>query len=243
MSQFYGLRREVEGDGNESDMSTVSLWDMKTKRHQKSVSLFQPKQLVGAYNTIFVRTETALVVLDTSTMLSVDVTFDRACEMPEQTALWLNKELHNISVLASRKITRVTPQGENVELYRMVFTADNKVYLLDRPCLNSDDAQAPLNVTTEVVIAGRATEACYISEQVGFVIVVTLNEETDMNYRDHLYWYSTRGELRGVLPFLGKGPHSLYSVYLSGDENQAETEGWYLYFTDGHGAICCIKLH
>ncbi|XP_077984009.1 uncharacterized protein LOC144438730 [Glandiceps talaboti] len=239
-SLLFGLI--IDGVDGVDEMGRVVAHDMKHDGKWNSVDLFQPRQLVAGYNTIFIRTETALVLLDAPTLLSVEVTFNKLDSHNDLSGQWLNKELQNIDVLASRKITRLDPSGQEVDLYRLVFTADTKVYLLDRSCQNSDEGPAPLNVTTEVDIGGIAKEAHYISEEVGFVVAVTLNEEEDTFYKEYLYWYSNHGNLRGVLPFLGKGPHNFYSVHLSGKEGQLETQGWYLYFTDGYGAICCTKL-
>ncbi|XP_070553711.1 uncharacterized protein [Ptychodera flava] len=198
-------------------------------------------------NTLLIKTSSNHVLaIDAKTLQHLPVTADDDAESktaPSSGGIFATEdEIRQCEVMAYKDcMTLLSHCRTTVRrfLLNIETSHSNHLILLER---SANDERDKLSVLCEVKVPGRPTEANYVSQDAGFVVVATLNHPDDKPYRDHLYWYSTRGELRGVLPFLGKGPHSLYSVYLSGDENQAETEGWYLYFTDGHGAICAAKL-
>ena len=74
------------------------------------------------------------------------------------------------------------------------------------------------------------------------------------SFRTDIYWLSTRGSLLGMLPCLGSGKRSFFSISLPPKipskclENKSEIlekeyeGGMYVYFDDGTGGICCIRL-
>ena len=85
----------------------------------------------------------------------------------------------------------------------------------------------------------------------GFVVSATVfKSKTDSYYRENLYWFDTSGDLIAIHPFIGGGHHGFLPVYLK-DPAQEDDDGvkggdregtWHLYFADGLGALCCIKL-
>ena len=67
--------------------------------------------------------------------------------------------------------------------------------------------------------------------------------------RMDLYWLSPVGTLLGLLPCLGPDHRSFFSVTLSPlssnmdlPNTDKEPGGTYVYFDDGLGGICCIRL-
>ena len=76
--------------------------------------------------------------------------------------------------------------------------------------------------------------------------------EPDMHdnfHEDNIYQFNYRGEVVGILPGLGKGPHSFLPVYLEPCQEAANIypemnfnePAWYVYCTDGHGGISCFR--
>lgn len=69
------------------------------------------------------------------------------------------------------------------------------------------------------------------------------------SFRMELYLLSFDGSLLGILPSLGKGYHSFFSVALPpcyADPLDKESEevyagGVHVYFNDGLGGICCLR--
>ena len=70
--------------------------------------------------------------------------------------------------------------------------------------------------------------------------------------RQDLHWLDNNGDLRGYLPLLGDGPHSFCSACFSRPPNKESIktasssdqfkEGLHVFFADGHGAICSVRL-
>ena len=82
------------------------------------------------------------------------------------------------------------------------------------------------------------------------------------HFREEVYWLSESGQLLGVLPSVGKGPHGFFSANLppkssssphnmsgaailkddaSCDDDDDNSEGLYIYFNDGMGGIVCLR--
>ena len=82
------------------------------------------------------------------------------------------------------------------------------------------------------------------------------------HFREEIYWLSESGQLLGVLPSMGKGPHGFFSATLdpksssslhkrsggailkddasTGDCND-DGGGLYVFFNDGMGGIVCLR--
>ena len=68
-------------------------------------------------------------------------------------------------------------------------------------------------------------------------------------FREDVYWLSESGKLLGMLPCLGEGPRSFVSATLdanpalqeNGEFQEDDGGGLYVFFSDGHGGICCIR--
>ena len=81
------------------------------------------------------------------------------------------------------------------------------------------------------------------------------------HFREEVYWLSESGQLLGVLPALGKGPHGFFSATLSSrpslpvghatptaglgavtpTEDDSDDGGLYVFFSDGMGGIVCLR--
>jgi len=98
-------------------------------------------------------------------------------------------------------------------------------------------------------------EHSVLSVSDGFLVVGSIMSQEDAYHHSQLYHFSYSGELLGLLHGLGPGPHNLTPIHLASPE-EADTDistmspqqqamvrepGWYVYFTDGHGGICCFK--
>ena len=81
------------------------------------------------------------------------------------------------------------------------------------------------------------------------------------HFREEVYWLSESGQLLGVLPSVGKGPHGFFSATLgpkssnslhkrngaatflkddAGCDND-DSGGLYVFFNDGMGGIVCLR--
>ena len=83
------------------------------------------------------------------------------------------------------------------------------------------------------------------------------------HFREEIYWLSESGQLLGILPAVGKGPHGFFSTVL--DKSKLSTthtapqpvvgemqkdqkdcgddddRGLYVFFNDGMGGIACLR--
>lgn len=77
---------------------------------------------------------------------------------------------------------------------------------------------------------------------VGYIVVASQFSD---RFRSDLYWLSSGGLLKGMLPCLGYGNHCIFSTHLSKKETETKMYegGTYVYFHDGHGGICCIRIN
>ena len=78
----------------------------------------------------------------------------------------------------------------------------------------------------------------------GHIVVTSMVKEC---CREEMYWLNTEGRLLGVIPSLGCGPHYFLPLFQEKDgqlvQAYSETVGdVLLYYTDGHGAVCCARL-
>ena len=81
----------------------------------------------------------------------------------------------------------------------------------------------------------------YFSE--GLFVTTSIQKPCANHYREHLLHINYAGQCVGILGFLGEGPHEFYPVYRQQEEGEDKgVEGWYVYFLDGHGAVCCVKV-
>ncbi|XP_071805483.1 uncharacterized protein [Asterias amurensis] len=152
--------------------------------------------------------------------------------------------------------------------FRVILGVANHVFVLQRakqsPKAPDEECPiitppGPVTLITEVLVPGVPTEACFINRMAGFVVTASIFESSKLPlYRENLYWFDLNGHIRGIHPFLGQGPHGFYAVHLNEPNNMnagrveqvsvgkgadGDRGVWYLYFTDGLGGICCIKLH
>ena len=84
------------------------------------------------------------------------------------------------------------------------------------------------------------------------------------HFREEVYWLSESGQLLGVLPSIGHGPHGFFSATLGpsskpssllhpgsrrvgnskedmDDVSDTDDSGLYVFFNDGMGGIVCLR--
>ena len=79
------------------------------------------------------------------------------------------------------------------------------------------------------------------------------------HFREEVYWLSESGQLLGVLPAVGKGPHGFFSAILANSKSSSSSVvspsvagvvqeedadgdgGLYVFFNDGMGGIACLR--
>lgn len=83
----------------------------------------------------------------------------------------------------------------------------------------------------------------------GYLVSASIFRNKDGPYRENLYHFDHRGQLLGILPSLGRGPRSMFSVFLPGDldlsakhSGRIGQKGWHVYMRDGHDGIICVFL-
>ena len=93
------------------------------------------------------------------------------------------------------------------------------------------------HATVNVVVAINASST-------GHIVVSSLVKDQT---REEMYWLAEEGQLRGIVAGLRHEPHSFLALAqaetgeLMPHDGGLETD-ILLYFNDGQGAICCIKL-
>ncbi len=84
----------------------------------------------------------------------------------------------------------------------------------------------------------------FVASSTGHIVVSSLVKDQT---REEMYWLAEDGRLRGIVAGLGHEPHSFLALdqaetgELMPHDGGLETDVL-LYFNDGQGAICCIKL-
>lgn len=108
---------------------------------------------------------------------------------------------------------------------------------------------SPITVTSAVSLSGQPKDVCFLSESAGYLVSASIFNSTGEFYRENLYHFDHCGQLLGVLLSLGRGPRSMYPVYLPGDPDLSARysdlcgqEGWHVYMRDGHDGIICVYL-
>lgn len=93
-------------------------------------------------------------------------------------------------------------------------------------------------------VADASQQSCFFL--LGYII--STSNFVD-HFREELYWLSVNGQLQGILPCLGMGPRSFFSVTLplgckggSNIKDGKDEHAHFLYFNDGQGAITCVHL-
>ncbi|XP_046372005.2 uncharacterized protein LOC124146019 isoform X2 [Haliotis rufescens] len=135
---------------------------------------------------------------------------------------------------------RVLPgTGDGSKQYGTAVAADNHLLLFQ-------GREAEVGVC--IAVPGHAKEFCWVNRDVGFLVSVSLQDPSQVNYRETLYHYNYRGELLAVLPFLGPGPRNMFPALLPGTREAAAHDpllgkpGWYVFLRDGHEGIMGTRL-
>ncbi|VDI11955.1 Hypothetical predicted protein [Mytilus galloprovincialis] len=152
---------------------------------------------------------------------------------------------HNINIHLLE--TKMTKTDEGI-IYRIVLHAETLLLVMEISEQQSSQFYEA-SITTAIHLPGYPTDFCFVSRNAGFLVSWRHEKEIVHKYsRQHLFHFSTEGQLLGTIPFLGDSPFSFFPVFLDGDPNIQEkypgygTPGWYVYMRDGHGGILCIKL-
>ncbi|XP_038054824.1 uncharacterized protein LOC119727014 [Patiria miniata] len=125
---------------------------------------------------------------------------------------------------------------------------------------------SPVTIIAKIMVPGVPTEACYLSQLDGFVVTVSLFQDKELPfYRENLYWFDINGCVQGIHPFIGPGPHCMFATELkqtppdvkepqvlasgksgrtslTSERDNMQEKQWHIFFADGLGALCCIKL-
>ncbi|CAC5399341.1 unnamed protein product [Mytilus coruscus] len=133
-------------------------------------------------------------------------------------------------------------------IYKIVLHAETFLLVLEISEQQSNQFYEA-SVTIAIHLPGYPTDFCFVSRNAGFLVSWRHDKEISYMYsRQHLFHFSTEGQLLGTIPFLGDSPFSFSPVFLDGDPSIQEkypgygTAGWYVYMRDGHGGILCVKL-
>ncbi|XP_052073415.1 uncharacterized protein LOC127711415 [Mytilus californianus] len=152
---------------------------------------------------------------------------------------------HNISIHLLE--TKIIKTDESI-IYRIVLHAETLLLVIEISEQQSNQFYEA-SITTAIHLPGYPTDFCSVSRNAGFLVSWRHDKEISHKYsRQHLFHFSTEGQLLGTIPFLGDSPFSFFPVFLDGDPNILEkypgygTPGWYVYMRDGHGGILCVKL-
>ncbi|VDH98621.1 Hypothetical predicted protein [Mytilus galloprovincialis] len=152
---------------------------------------------------------------------------------------------HNINIHLLE--TKITKTDESI-IYRIVLHAKTLLLVIEISEQQSNQFYEA-SITTAIHLPGYPTDFCFVSRNAGFLVSWRHEKEIVHKYsRQHLFHFSTDGQLLGTIPFLGDSPFSFSPIFLDGDPNIQEkypgygTPGWYVYMRDGHGGILCVKL-
>ncbi|XP_033632291.1 uncharacterized protein LOC117293917 [Asterias rubens] len=234
--------------------SVVSM-DFKTKKQRYSRRLFaEITTLAVAQNILFILTHEGLYALNVDTLEPIVVIHHskqhdaNGSGSNDAGLLLFAPNATYLEVLGSHEVSLTVGGGQ----YYLTFLAiENHVLSLRRRKTGDDGVSSDVIEVWDIMVPGKPTELCYISEQAGFVVSATVfSNKTDRYYRENLYWFSTTGDLIAIHPFLGGRRHGFLPVYLNDPavEGAVDEKGsnaqrvWHLYFADGLGALCCIKL-
>eukprot|EP00118_Oscarella_pearsei_P023524 m.282640 g.282640 ORF g.282640 m.282640 type:complete len:1082 (+) comp40659_c0_seq20:48-3293(+) len=101
-----------------------------------------------------------------------------------------------------------------------------------------------VTVQCNVELPSAPSEACLLPGTAGLLVATGLFHPADDEFTEQLFWLSLNGELRGVFPVLGAGPHCFFplSVRLQVGNTDESSTVLNVYFYDGRGAICCMPL-
>jgi hypothetical protein len=100
-----------------------------------------------------------------------------------------------------------------------------------------------VTVNCTVELPGVPTEVRLLPGCRGALVTTGLFMSDDPDFTEQLLWLSITGELKGILPILGLGPHAFFPLSLRPKPDlQVKRSGLHIYFCDGRGGICCAAL-
>ena len=139
--------------------------------------------------------------------------------------------------------------GSESKMWHVVLGLDDHVVIVQ--LYSGRTLHDALVYSCVVQVPGAPMEACYIGEDIGFLVTshVRSHEHEVYAYHEELYQFNNRGRLIGILPYLGRGPHQFLPLRLTGSEEAAKRisdptladTAWRIFCFDGYGAVCCIK--
>ncbi|XP_038053043.1 uncharacterized protein LOC119725636 [Patiria miniata] len=174
----------------------------------------------------------------------------------------LHGESHRLDILSTDTFLKRSTEGgcELVLHTRVILGVLNHVLILERENCSQDPDQRYLHhveVVADIRIPGMPEEAHFISKHAGLVVAASVFEyPSDPYYRASLYWFSMEGVIKAIHPILGPPPYCFKAIPISKPEGAGLSDGkmggesdthvktrrWHLFFADGLGALCCIKL-
>ncbi|XP_071792593.1 uncharacterized protein [Asterias amurensis] len=234
--------------------STIRVWNTQGSTEiVKTTPVVE--DLIVTQDMVFISQPPNILVLDSITLepLHVQTRIQGCASVTNTDGILVRDQWRFMSVLATTDCSKVSPDDGNKKIVytRVILGAANHLLILEKQKVSSDSGTNPhlVDVVTDILIPGIPREACYISKRAGFVVAASHEDFfQDPYYRENLYWFSVSGVIQGIHPMLGKSPHCLYAVPLQTKDDTTPGEDarrekcWHLFFDDGLGALCCIKL-
>lgn len=189
-----------------------------------------------------------LLFVDSQTLLPIRVTVhSRAFAL-----ILENLYIYEVSNYLKVQGEKSFRDANNCEFVRAAILLDNKLVIIKtdpEACGVEAEDWSPITVTSAVSLSGQPKDVCFLSESAGYLVSASIFNSTGEFYRENLYHFDHSGQLLGVLLSLGRGPRSMYPVYLPGDPDLSARyndlcgqEGWHVYMRDGHDGIICVYL-
>lgn len=189
-----------------------------------------------------------LLFVDSQTLLPIRVTVhSRAFAL-----ILENLYIYEVSNYLKVQGEKSFRDANNCEFVRAAILLDNKLVIIKtdpEACGVEAEDWSPITVTSAVSLSGQPKDVCFLSESAGYLVSASIFNSTGEFYRENLYHFDHCGQLLGVLLSLGRGPRSMYPVYLPGDPDLSARyndlcgqEGWHVYMRDGHDGIICVYL-
>ena len=235
--------------------STIRVWNTQGSTEiVKTTPVVE--DLIVTQDVVFVVQAPNILVLDSITLepLHVQTRIQGCASVTNTDGILVRDEWRFMTVLATSDCLKVSPDDGNKKIActRVILGAANHVLILEKKKVSCDSGlnPHPVDIVADILIPGIPREVYYISKGAGLVVAASLYEDVskDPYYRENLYWFSVSGVIQGIHPMLGKSPHCFYAVPLQTKDDTTPGEDarrekcWHLFFDDGLGALCCIKL-
>ncbi|XP_038064617.1 uncharacterized protein LOC119735008 [Patiria miniata] len=237
--------------GTNKIRTKVTVCDYETQEEKWSAEFARIEKVAVAQSTVYISTIEgvyALAINSLEPLVIVHLNSSDFVAPSNDNGLLLYLPIASAKSLKVLGTNEVIAKSDGTEQYRGTFLGmENHVLLVRRRKMEEGEETPNVLEVKDVMVPGKPVELCYLSETAGFVVSATIfSDETQAYYRENLYWFDMAGNIIATHPFIGRGRHEFLPVYLRGpkDDGKADNKDkdLYLYFADGLGALCCIKL-